>query len=254
MKFIAIIQARLSSQRLPRKIIASLDSTFEKPLVLEHLIQRISRAKQVDEIIVAITKTEYSTFKKMPFLQNVSIKTGATYDVLNRFLEASQSAQEDDYIIRITADNPFIDYQILEKNISFVKEIAPDYSYPAWLPLGMGFEICQLGVLKKINKLNLTAAHREHVTTYIKENPKQYDIQPMQLDRSIYPFYKNIRLTIDETADLIMAQKIYKYFANKKDIYFCATKVNQLYKKQPDLLLINQHVQQKSHCLSEIVR
>ncbi len=252
MKFIAIIQARLASQRLPRKVIAPLEPERESPLVLEHLIQRISQAKQVDKIIVAISETEYPFFDKMPFLQDISIKTGETHDVLSRFLKASQDSKENDYIIRITADNPFIDYQVLEKNISFVKEKNPDYSYPAWLPLGMGFEICQLRILKKIGKLNLSSANREHVTTYIKENPKQYNIQPMRLDRSIYPLYKNIRLTIDEPVDLVMAQNLYKYF-EKKNIYFCATKVNQLYREKPELLSLNQHVQQKSHHLSEVV-
>ncbi len=243
MKFIIVIQARLSSKRLPRKVIASLNYELEKPVVLEHLLQRISKVNQIDEVIIAVPETELLIFKNMLFLKNNYLVGGATYDVLSRFIKATQGAHNDDYIIRITADNPFIDYLVLEKNISFVKKEIPDYSYPAWLPLGMSFEICKLDILKNIHKLDLSSFHREHVTTYIKENSERYIIKPMKLETSKYPFYEKLRLTIDQPDDLHIARKLYAYFKNN-DEYFSANEVNQLYQKKPKFFSENSHIKQ----------
>ena len=248
MRFFAIVQVRLSSKRLPRKALARLNPNHERPVVLEHLIQRVLKVDSVDAVILAVPENELADFQRIPFLKDALIVGGSSHDVLGRFLKAAQDAgcSDWDHIIRLTADNPFLDHRVLEENIAFVRKKKPDYSYPAWLPLGMGFEICRLKVLRMLNELPLAPAHREHVTSYIKENPQKYSIRPMELD---YPFHKKIRLTIDERADLTAAQAVYRYFS---DEYFCAADVIRLYEKAPRLFSGNEHVQQRSYYTCEI--
>ena len=251
MNFIAVVQARYSSKRFPKKIVMSLDEKKGSPVILEHLVERIRKADPL-QTIIAVPGSEHDFFLKLSFLGSCNIIPGSTYDVLDRFVHAVSEFGPDDYLIRITADNPFIDHEVLVKNIDYVKETKPEYSHPRWLPLGMSYEIVKVSTLRSLRHYELTNAQKEHVTTYIKDNKDSFNIKPFFLEAEEYPFPIPIRLTVDETQDLEMVQIVFQHFLDSNKPFFTAKDVIELHQQRADFFRKNQNVMQKSASTSEI--
>ena len=251
MNFVAVVQARFSSKRLPKKIIMSLDEEKGKPVILEHLVERIQKAN-LFQTIIAIPEPEYDLFFKLSFLKSCRILPGPTYDVLDRFILAVSEFKSDDYLVRITADNPFIDYEVLNKNIGYAKEIKPEYSYPRWLPLGMGYEIIKVSTLRSLMGHDLTNAQKEHVTTFIKENKDSFNIKPFFLEEKEYIFSTPVRLTVDVIQDLKMVQTVFQYFQSLNRPFFTARDVFRLRGQSAGFFQKNQNVVQRSASISEV--
>ena len=250
MSFIAVVQARFSSTRLPKKIIMSLDEEKERPAILEHLIERVQKVNLL-KIIIAVPKAEYEFFSDLYFLESCKIIAGSTYNVYERFVSATSAFQPNDYLLRLTADNPFIDHEILSKNIDYVKETEPEYSYPRWLPLGMGYEIIKISTLRSLMNFKLTQAQKEHVTTYIKKNKNSFKIKPFPLNQKKYPFRIPIRLTVDEVQDLKMVRDVFRYFSDLNIPFFTAKDVIKLYMENSSFFQRNQNIVQKSASTSQ---
>lgn len=254
MKIQITIQARLSSTRLPEKIFKPIG---EDPLIV-HILKRIYSISLPEFSIKIITpENELVSIKNRlePFLP-IEIKNqryepeffgGATEDVLGRFIESAHNLSEDDYVVRLTADNPFPAFDILEQSLKKIIENREgalyDYSYPSGLPLGMGFEIIRVSALRALGRESLEDYHREHVTIRFREIPNQYKI-------FIFPELKEklndkIRMTIDESADLEMAIKIWAYFSKMDRPLFSTNKIHELYQKNADFFSLNRNVKQK---------
>ena len=184
---------------------------------------------------------------------------GSEYNVLERFYSTLELRKNIQYVIRLTADNPFFDYSQIQKLIANFEKYSLnnfDYVYVEGLPLGMGFEWISTIALCKQSRFLLQKHHREHVTTFIKENPNLFRISSIPIEyfqlflkQSSSPLhYKDlkIRLTLDEKTDLKMLQKTYHYFQNKKNYFFTGKDVLQLYFQNPEFYKDNLHIQQKS--------
>ena len=245
MNFIAIVQARLTSRRLPQKVMMPLDEKQKKPAILEHLVDRIHKINML-QTIIAVPQEEHYFFSGLPFLRSCNVVSGAIYDVHERITKASRKFQSNDYLIRITADNPFIDHKILAQNIEYVRDSKPEYSYPEWLPLGMGYEIIKISTLRSLARYPLTPAQKEHVTIYIKQNRHLFDIRPFYLDKTEYPFPLPVRLTVDEGQDLEMARMTFKHFLGQGKIFFTAKDVIRLQQDQALFFQNNLGIRQKS--------
>ena len=148
MKVLAIIQARLGSTRFPSKIIQKLgDKT-----IIQVLIERLSKTKLIDKIVVATTKSKnddqlvnhIKSLKKEFF-------RGSENDLLDRYYKTAK-IYKPSYVLRITADCPFIDPQIVDKVISsHLKNknfITSNISVPSF-PDGLDVEIFDYEILKK---------------------------------------------------------------------------------------------------------
>jgi len=237
MKFKCVIQARTKSTRLPRKILADIENIS----ILEHIAQRLNLLHNKVSYCFAIPRNEskeiYDLFesKQIPWIE------GDEKNVLQRYQDACYDLTTRDYIIRLTGDNPFIDFAAMEKLIQLPDIINHDLIYPSKLPLGMGFEIISVKALFKQNNYTLSPHHHEHVSTFIKENRTIFSIQEIIL-------YKNapdIRLTIDYPEDLETARGIAHYFYSIKKPFFTTDDVYQLFNNKPELFEKNINLEQR---------
>jgi spore coat polysaccharide biosynthesis protein SpsF len=171
-KIVAIIQGRMSSSRLPGKILADIAG---QPM-LTRVFTRTSRATSLDDVIFATTTdasddpvAEYCDFSGMPFTR------GSLYDVLDRYYQTAEQAQAD-YVVRITADCPVIDPELIDNVVNTLLEGEYDFVCnrlpPPWTrtyPIGLDVEACTFKVLAKAWKEAKEPQHREHAMPYFYE-------------------------------------------------------------------------------------
>lgn len=233
MKFLAIIQARCGSSRLPAKVLKDLCGKT----ALEHVIERVKKSKYVDEVMVATTINK----EDIPIVQLVSsigtrVFAGSSQDVLDRYFQAAKLLQPE-YVIRITADCPVFDAKILDDAIEKLK---PETEYMAALSEtladGLDLEIVRFESLKLAWSKAQLASEREHVTLYIKNNRNQFLIQDYE---SILGNLYDERWTIDEPDDYLFIKNIYEYFYRMGKRDFDSVDILDYLNKNPEIREIN---------------
>ena len=234
-----IIQARLLSTRLPKKSMALVG---DRPLA-GHILDRLQHLAAPEvSITAALPKGESNELASFFENEGVRVYLGATTDVLSRYQESSADLEPDDFIVRLTGDNPFLDHREAQKVIEVLRHKEKvDLIYPLQLPLGMGFEIIRVGALRSQLEHPLGPHHKEHVSVFIKEHPELYQICPVEN----YTEHPQIRLTVDYHEDLEMARKCYQHFASKGNPHFCSDDVYDLYRREPHFFDDNLHMEQK---------
>ena len=217
MKVVGIIQARMGSERLPGK---SMMYIGEKPLI-EHVIERVKLCKTINTIVLAVTdKEEDKILVEIANKHNIEHITGVTGDVLDEFDRASKKYRAD-IVVRICADNPFIDQCEIDKLVHYHIEKDADYSsnnrvHSNSLPDGSGAEVVKADVLMKINKVVNKNYYKEHVTTYIYDNPSMFHVERLDAESELVgPQY---RLDIDFQEDLDFIREIYKRLYKKGEL------------------------------------
>jgi len=237
-----LIQARMGSTRLPYKVLLNLD---ENEKVLDLLIERLKLSKLIDEIIIATTPDKKnSLIVDVAKVHNVSYFIGSEENVLKRYYKASKKFKLN-IIIRATADNPFLDPRILDEIIAFFKKNEYDYIKTLNLPIGLNVEIFSFETLKKVYNLAKSKPDKEHVTYFIYTHPDFFKIYYYIFEN--FKNIENLRLTIDEKDDLIMCREIYKRLKEKgKELDFSTYDIVEIIEKNPELININKHVNQKA--------
>ncbi|MFD2654518.1 cytidylyltransferase domain-containing protein [Gracilibacillus thailandensis] len=240
MKIVAIIQARMGSTRLPGKV---LRTVLGKPLI-KYQVDRIRHASYMDEIVIATTDNrkddvivEFCRSEKLHYIR------GSEKDVLSRFHQAAEET-EADVIVRLTADCPVIDAQTIDHVIkAFVTSEHADYAanvLERTYPRGYDIEVFTRQTLAKLNKIACRNSDREHVTTYIRDHPDQFDI----VNVLHHTDYSNYRLTVDTVEDFQLIEKIIQSFEPKKP-YYMLEDIIKLLEHHPDWLTINANIKQK---------
>lgn len=237
MKVIIIIQARMGSTRLPGK---SLMMVKDKPLI-GYVIDNLKDISCVDEIILATTTSpKDNPLARYVQSRGVSIYRGSETDVLDRYYEAAK-ARQGDVIIRITGDCPLIDPRIIEQ--AFKKFKAGRYDYLSntlkrTYPRGLDVEIFTFRVLEEAAREATEPAEREHVTPFIYNRPDRFKLGSL----TGRPDLSNHRWTVDTQEDLDLITAIIEGVEQPR-----TTKhILQLFKRHPELMKINAHVEQKS--------
>lgn len=237
MKTVAIVQARMGSSRLPGKIIKKINGT---PMLIL-LLKRISLAKSLDEIIVAIPKGEKNKILIKLLKNRFKYYQGSENNVLKRYYDAAKKHSAD-IIVRITSDNPLTPPELIDKLINKYKKSKFDYVCNAIkppYPLGFGVEVFNFNILSKLYKVAKNNYDKEHVTSYIKKNYKSFKIYSLKNKKRD----ENLRLTVDVKEDLIVVRKIFEYFRPK--INFKLDEIVKLKKSQPQLFIYNKKIKQK---------
>ena len=238
---IAIIQARVGSTRLPGKVLLDLHG---KP-VLWHVIKRVSHSKKINKVIVATTTLkEDNPIEELCHKEGISFYRGSSDDVLNRYYNAAQNIHSKgehlDFVVRITADCPFIDPEIIDTVIETMVTNNYDYISNALQPTypdGLDVEIFTFNALIEANNNARLPSEREHVTPYIIKNNsfRKYNF-PNQKDLS------HMRWTLDEPEDYQFIQKVYNYLYDEKSLFHMQDILNLL-SKYPELETINKKYQ-----------
>lgn len=239
-KVVAIIQARMTSTRLPGKVMKKI---LGKTL-LELLLERVQLTSGIDEIVVALPHgKEHDIIENVvqSFGNIISIR-GDEHDVLKRYYEAAIQT-EADIIIRITSDCPLYDYKIVSTWLELFKNSDISYLYASHekgYPLGLGAEILTFNALNKAFHKAKDSYEREHVTPYIWRRPTMFSSIFVEYKPDLY----HCRLAVDEEADFQFVRAIYERLYPQNPQFAFAEIINLL-SSNPELLKINQHIQQK---------
>jgi spore coat polysaccharide biosynthesis protein SpsF len=238
MKTIVVIQARMGSSRLPGKVLLSLGETC----VLDYVVTRCKRIFGVSEVIVA-TSTLFDDNKIAEWCKanHVQCYRGSEEDVLSRYYECALLYRPD-YIIRVTSDCPFVDYQLAGEVVESMKSNAADIAIlQGNLPRGLAVEMVSFTALEKIYKVGNEPRHREHVTYYAYEYPEQFSRLFVQVPD--YLQYPQLRITLDTAEDYTLCMKVADAFPGQKD--FVSGDVVLYLLDHPDIALLNANIEQK---------
>lgn len=234
MKVVAIVQARMGSTRLPNKVMRSIVGL---PMI-ELLLKRLSKAKEVDQIVVATSIDP----RNEPLVERVkqlgyACEQGSEKDVLSRYLQAAE-AHHADVIVRITGDCPLVDPELVDTVISAFIANPVDYFSnvsPATYPDGLDIEVFTLKALQRSAQESDSEYDHEHVTPYIR-NQLSFSKSSIQHNEDL----SALRWTVDELEDLQVITHIFEHFA--PDIHFSWLEVLELQKNKPELFLSNQTI------------
>jgi len=242
MKVAAIIQARMGSARLPGKVMIDIAG---KPM-LEHVVERLKKCQRVDEIIIATSDMpEDEVLLKFAKKRGYIISIGSVHDVLSRYLKVAREAGAD-YVVRITADCPIIDPEVVDKVIE--KHLGSrdvDYTSNIWpmtFPRGLDTEIFSMEVLEKTARLAKKDYHREHVTIFIREHPEIFVLQNVEAEGNMRR--PDLRLTVDTIEDLQLIREIYSELYDGTNV-FGIKDIIELFERKPELAKINMHIKHK---------
>lgn len=168
-----IVQARMSSTRLPGKVMQTLrGKTF-----LEHCIDRCARIQGISEVIVATTdRPDCDGIADLARARGYRVFRGSQEDVLSRYLGAAREVGAD-AVMRITSDCPLTDpalgSMVLRKFLDGGNDLVTTNIPPSW-PNGMDVEITTMAALEEAGREGMAKSEREHVTTFIRRRPARY--------------------------------------------------------------------------------
>ena len=236
-KVVVSIEARMSSSRLPGKMLMGIG----KKSVIQHLVDRLRLCKEVDDIIIATTTNP----KDDPLVSwaehyNVKYYRGSENDVLQRVIDANEFINTDT-IVEITGDCPFTDPEIVDLAVQTYKVNECDYLTNCEVfsaPPGLYVQVFSLESLKRIGDMIKDPAVREHVSLYYYENPDKYKIIHLMSPLK-WKLPKDTRIYLDYEEDLTFLRAIDDYFAKKNVEFYFADDIVNLIKSNPELLNIN---------------
>ena len=241
MKYIATVEARMTSSRLFGKV---LMPAAGKPL-LEHLVERLKLVPSLDGIVLATTinKTD-DILEKFANRVGISCYRGSEEDVMTRVIGAAEFADAD-IVVEITGDCPIIDPQIIEQTIRMFKSHQVDYvsnnlirSYPD----GMDTQVFKLSTLKNSASMTTDLLDHEHVTLHIRNHPDIFSCVQLVAPPALH--WPDLGLTLDEPKDYELIKKIIEYFYEDNPSFSCLDVIGLL-DQRPDWVAINEGVIRK---------
>lgn len=226
---LAIIQARVSSSRLPQKVL--------KPILGISMIlrqaERIKRSRLIQQLVIA---TSTSPLDKVIFdlckVHGLNCFRGSLDDVLDRFYQASQP-HHPDHVVRLTGDCPLSDPELIDDIIQFHLAGNHDYTSNALKPTfpdGLDCELIRMSALEKAWKDAKLKTEREHVTPYFYNHPERFRIGHFESK----PNLSHLRWTVDEADDFSLVTEIYKALYPSKP-HFGYRDILDLLEKRPEL-------------------
>ena len=233
---LAIIQARTRATRLPDKVLFDL----EGKAVLEHVINRAKASKYIADVFVGTTikKADLKIVKLCAEL-DVSVFCGSEDDVLDRYYQTARLVRPK-HVVRITADCPVIDPMVVDKVIELhIKENA-DYTsntFGETYPDGQDVEVFTFEALKESWENAELASEREHVTPYMRNNPKKFKLSSLNYSDNL----SNMRWTLDNKEDYEFLKIVFKNLYHQNPL-FGMNDILYFLGKNPAVERINMHI------------
>lgn len=261
---VAIIQGRMGSSRLPGKVLLDIAG---KPM-LQHVVERSRRARSLEAVIVA-TSTDPADDPIAEFCASavVTCSRGSLHDVLDRYYQAAL-AQQAKVVVRITADCPMIDPDLIDETVRTVTapgtagrlDFAANRLPPPFhrtYPIGLDVEVCRFEALQRAWQEAAETFHREHVMPFIYEGVKLSKAGPRLMTgvspRSFHVALLNhipdlgaLRWTVDTPEDLLFAREIFTRLAGRGKTDFNWADVLEVLEHEPELARINSEVRHKT--------
>jgi len=211
---IAILQARMSSRRLPGKVLCEING---KPMIYWQL-QRIYRAKNVDKVIVA-TSTDTTDDPLVDFLisEEVLYVRGSLDNVKERFDNVITQFPSESFI-RLTGDCPLVMPSLIDDLVDAFHEANVDYlsnTIKPTFPDGLDIEVVKTEAFRKLDNASLSKAEIEHVTYGLYSRTGQFTIQNFINSQDL----SNLRWTVDYHEDLEFVRDVFSYFTGREDSF-----------------------------------
>lgn len=235
MKTIALIQARMSSSRLPGKVLQDIAG---QPMLL-HVVHRAKQAKSIDS--VAVITTTYADDDAIEMLckeNGIPCFRGSLDDVLDRYYQAATYFKAD-VVVRLTADCPLLDPAIIEQVVKTFHLNSFDYVaniVEITYPDGLDTEVFRFETLERAWKEARLKSEREHVTVYILKHPELFRLGSVKQEEDL----SSLRWTVDTPQDLEFVRTIYSFFP---DADFGMHDIVKLMKAHPEITKINSEQQ-----------
>lgn len=237
-KIVATIEARMTSSRLPGKVMLPANGI---PLLV-HLINRLKQVLSIQEIVLATTvNPEDDCLIELAQQEEISYFRGSEDDVMLRVIGAAESVNAD-IVVEILGDCPIVDPLIVEQTIQMFLNNSCDYASNGHIPsypVGMGCQIFRLETLKRSAEMTGDPMDHEHVTLHIRANPDLFS--HLYLIASPDLFWPDLWLTLDERSDYELLRKIIEYFGDTNPIFSCREVINLLEAK-PEWIETNKSV------------
>jgi len=232
---LAIVQARMSSSRLPGKVLKEVKG---KPLI-GYLLERLSASKRINKIMVATTidKDDDAVYNYVRSLK-FDVYRGSNEDVLSRYYFAAEKYKPDS-VMRITGDCPLIDPGICDRLIDFyIKEKADYACLSPRFAEGLDCEVFGFKVLEAMYKNAKKKSEREHVSLFLHNNPGMFNkkILDNTADDSKY------RITVDEPEDFEVAKAIIENLYKSNSDFFDFQAIKKFLDKNPGISRKNSHI------------
>lgn len=247
---VAIIQARVSSLRLPGKVFADIHG---KPM-LQRVYERVKKANLLDDVVIATSFAEEdyqivqwgqnngvpvyrggTTLEQWCLAKGIEPPPGADKrnDVLGRYWDVAQNVKAD-VIVRITADCPMHDAAVIDacvKAFGVTDYLCNTEPIPTF-PDGLDVEVFSISALMEANSDAHLATDREHVTPWMRRRTTGALNVSHDIDLGHY------RWTVDEPADLEFVRAVYHELGGD----FGMEDVLALLERKPELAQINAHI------------
>jgi len=205
MSILAIVQARLSSTRLPSKVLMPI---LGQPMLALH-IERLRRTETLDKLVVA-TSDNAEDDAIVALCEGVGIDCfrGSLDDVLDRFYRCARGYMPE-HVVRLTGDCPLADPDIIDRVVRFHVKGNYDYTsnvFPPTWPDGMDVEVMRMSSLTEAHAESELPSEREHVTPFICNHPDRYRLGNLTNEADL----SSHRLTVDEPEDFEKIRRIYE--------------------------------------------
>jgi spore coat polysaccharide biosynthesis protein SpsF len=235
MNVLGILQARVSSSRLPGKVLKPI---LGRPM-LRHQLDRVRRARSLDALVVA-TSVDASDdpIQALCADADVTCFRGSLDDVLDRFYQTA-IAYSPRLVVRLTGDCPLTDPELIDRVVAFFDADAFDIAGTAeTYPDGLDVEVVRFAVLEHAWKHATRPSDREHVTLYVHRQPERFRVgrYPSGTDLS------QMRWTVDEPEDFELVRRVYEALYPRNPA-FATDDILALLAARPELLALNRGIQ-----------
>jgi spore coat polysaccharide biosynthesis protein SpsF len=237
MRIVAIIQARMGSTRLPGKVLLPIEGRS----MLQWVCRRTRQAALVDQVLVATTQQACDDAVADECRRlGVACFRGAEHDVLDRFCRAAR-AHRADLVVRITADCPLIDAELIDDVVVAALQRQPDYASNVLrrtYPRGLDTEVATTAALARAWREANQPYQRVHVMPYFYQHPEWFRLYSVTGDEDC----SAQRWTVDSPEDLEFVRGVCRRLAGDA---FSWRDVHRLIQREPGLAELNRHVRQK---------
>lgn len=237
-KVVAVIQARMGSSRLPRKVLRQLGARS----VLGWVIRAAQQAPGIDQVVVATSASQIDDpIADFAATEAVTVVRGSENDVLDRFIQAARQTGAD-AVVRLTADCPLLDPAVIGQ-VAALWRLNPALDYVSTtlnrsLPRGLDVELVRTGVLEECNS-RTEPHHRAHVTSAVYEADSGFNLASL----TFLPGSERYRVTLDVDDDARLLDALVDLLPDAAPSW---STIVQLLDDHPEIVAINEAVEQKA--------
>jgi spore coat polysaccharide biosynthesis protein SpsF len=241
MRIVATIEARMAATRLPGKVMFPLAGAP----VLQRLVERVRRAKLVDEVVVASTvSAPDEVIADLCRRIDCRVHRGSVEDITQRLLHAAGDA---DLVVQLTGDCPLIDPEHIDETVRRLTDAKADYASNSLnggtFPLGFDVRAFTMEALRRSADLSDDPVDRVHGSYFIYRNPQLFRLIGWTAPADLH--WPELRLTVDEPADYELVRRVFEHlYPAKPD--FGTAEVVALLRQRPDWVEMNSAVRQKT--------